>query len=115
MRITKKQLQRIIKEQVILTEEGPMGALVQQFADTVDEDTRGAIVEYLSTKVADYASQNITAQDVFPDALRKTGLATEVDMQLEEIIGGTIRDMSDVIADQIMDRIQEILPSGVTG
>ena len=110
MKITKRQLKRLIREVAVLQEEGPMGAMVQQFADTVDADTRAAVVDYLSTKVADFAAQNITAQDIFPDALRKTGLATEVDMQIEEIVGGTIKDMSDVIADQVMDRIQEILP-----
>jgi|TARA_E500000331_G_C16952057_1_gene580965 hypothetical protein len=112
MKITKKQLRQLIRE-VAVNEDGPMGALVQQFADSVDLDTRTAVVDYLSTKVADFAAQNITAQEIFPEALRKTGLATEVDMQIEEIIGGTIREMSDVIADQIMDRIQEVLPATV--
>ena len=112
IRITKRQLRKLIRE-VTLNEEGPMGALVQQFADTVDLDTRSAVSEYVATKVADCAAQNITAQEIFPEALRKTGLATEVDMQIEEIIGGAIRDMSDVITDQIMDRIQEVLPETV--
>mgnify|MGYP001198832068 FL=1 len=112
MKITKRQLRQLIRE-VTLNEEGPMGALVQQFADTVDQDTRSAVSEYVATKVADFAAQNITAQEIFPDALRKTGLATEVDVQIEEIIGGAIRDMSDVITDQIMDRIQEVLPETV--
>ncbi len=112
MKITKRQLRQLIRE-VAINEEGPMGALVQQFADTVDQDTRAAVSDYVSTKVADFAAQNITAQEIFPDALRKTGLATEVDMQIEEIIGGAIRDMSDVITDQIMDRIQEVLPETV--
>jgi|TARA_B100000287_G_C20491018_1_gene725106 hypothetical protein len=112
MKITKRQLRQLIRE-VAINEEGPMGALVQQFADTVDQDTRTAVSDYVSTKVADFAAQNITAQEIFPDALRKTGLATEVDMQIEEIIGGAIRDMSDVITDQIMDRIQEVLPETV--
>ncbi len=115
LKLSESEIRRIVREERerLLNEEGPMGALVQQFADSVDLDTRTAVVEYLSTKVSDFAAQNITAQDIFPEALRKTGLATEVDMQIEEIIGGAIRDMSDVIADQIMDRIQEVLPDTV--
>ena len=116
MKITKASLRRVIKEEALkslMQEQGPMGTMVQDLADKIDNDLKVALEDFFQTKVGPFASKNLKVKDVLPKALAKTGMADQVEATLTDIVDSAMSKAAPALADDVLQQIVTSMPAAV--